>query len=206
MDLLNSLNTQTVECVIYLGQLNQDPNINYLYRCDLSINPDIYFENPDIEFVDHTQEEIREQVLDNHIISFIKSDEYIRRYILLIMSDSLKEYNNCQSFNNDLKLYENDQSTAQLNINSIINENLNTNINFYLQQVNPNTKRLLIHLDYNTFMYYAKENEIITNNIVNLDVVKKFIKKILENQTQFSYNINDPNDIYVIKKLFDIEV
>lgn len=206
MDLLNSLNTQTVECVIYLGQLNQDPNINYLYRCDLSINPDIYFENPDIEFVDHTQEEIREQVLDNHIISFIKSDEYIRRYILLIMSDSLKEYNNCQSFNNDLKLYENDQSTAQLNINSIINENLNTNINFYLQQVNPNTQRLLIHLDYNTFMYYAKENEIITNNIVNLDVVKKFIKKILENQTQFSYNINDPNDIYVIKKLFDIEV
>ena len=55
-------------------------------------------------------------------------------------------------------------------------------------------------------MYYAKENEIITNNIVNLDVVKEFIKKILENQTQFSYNINDPNDIYVIKKLFDIEV
>ena len=206
MDLLNSLNTQTVECVIYLDQLNQDPNINYLYRCDLSINPDIYFENPDIEFVDHTQEEIREQVLDNHIISFIKSDEYIRRYILLIMSDSLKEYNNCQSFNNDLKLYENNQSTAQLNINSIINENLNTNINFYLQQVNPNTQRLLIHLDYNTFMYYAKENEIITNNIVNLDVVKEFIKKILENQTQFSYNINDPNDIYVIKKLFDIEV
>ena len=206
MDLLNSLNTQTVECVIYLDQLNQDPNINYLYRCDLSLSPNIYFENPDIEFVDHTQEEIREQVLDNHIISFIKSDEYIRRYILLIMSDSLKEYNNCQSFNNDLKLYENDQSTAQLNINSIINENLNTNINFYLQQVNPNTKRLLIHLDYNTFMYYAKENEIITNNIVNLDVVKEFIKKILENQTQFSYNINDPNDIYVIKKLFDIEV
>ena len=206
MDLLNSLNTQTIECVIYLDQLNQDPNINYLYRCDLSLSPNIYFENPDIEFVDHTQEEIREQVLDNHIISFIKSDEYIRRYILLIMSDSLKEYNNCQSFNNDLKLYENDQSTAQLNINSIINENLNTNINFYLQQVNPNTKRLLIHLDYNTFMYYAKENEIITNNIVNLDVVKEFIKKILENQTQFSYNINDPNDIYVIKKLFDIEV
>ena len=103
MDLLNSLNTQTIECVIYLDQLNQDPNINYLYRCDLSLSPNIYFENPDIEFVDHTQEEIREQVLDNHIISFIKSDEYIRRYILLIMSDSLKEYNNCQSFNNDLK-------------------------------------------------------------------------------------------------------
>lgn len=197
---MDNVKPKTVECNIFLDQLEENHmNSSKIFTCSLKSTNLINYPNYEIEVVNKNQEEIESQINDNHIISFIKDDNYIQQYILLLMSDLDYDYSSCEKFNNDL-LKQNGVNTSDLNINGLINKNLENNLNIYLEQISEN--QFNIHLGYNIFMYYAKEGEITTQNIKNPDVIKSFIHTIIEN------GLFETNDISssTIKELFDITI